>query len=117
MREVAVHRVGGGAPVAERAGVAEGFWPRARGLLGRSHLEEGEGLLLNSCQAIHTVGMRFPIDVAFLDEGRIVMATYHRLRPNRRTAWHRDAVWALELPAGTLNETATRPGHQLRWDI
>jgi uncharacterized membrane protein (UPF0127 family) len=103
-------------PLAGSVGVADGFWLRARGLLGRSRLEEGEGLLLTGCPAIHTVGMRFPIDVAFLDEDGVIMAIYHRLRPNRRTAWHKRAAWALELPEGTLDHTATATGHRLIWE-
>ncbi|MGH7499564.1 MAG: DUF192 domain-containing protein [Gemmatimonadales bacterium] len=113
---MAVRKEGSPEPVATRVGVAAGFWLRAKGLLGRLHLEAGEGLLLNPCRAVHTVGMRFPIDVAFLDESRTIVATYHRLRPNRRTAWHRHAAWALELPAGTLDETATTTGHRLSWE-
>lgn len=116
MKTVVVRREGAEKPLAVRVGLANGFWLRARGLLGRSRLEEGEGLLLTGCPAVHTVGMRFPIDVAFLDEDGIIMAIYHRLRPNRRTAWHKRAAWALELPAGTLNENATATGHRLIWE-
>lgn len=116
MRQVSVRKVGATAPIATRVGIADGFWLRAKGLLGRVPLGAGEGLLLNPCRAVHTMGMHYPIDVAFLDEGGTVVATYHRLRPNRRTAWHGGAAWALELPAGTLEETATATGHQLRWE-
>lgn len=56
------------------------------------------------------LGMRFPIDVAFLDRRGGVVASYHALAPGRRTRWHRAAADALELPAGTLAATGTVEG-------
>jgi uncharacterized membrane protein (UPF0127 family) len=113
---VTVHRVGADQPLASRVGLADRFWLRARGLLGRSRLERSEGLLIGPCRAVHTLGMGYPIDVAFLDEAGTVVATYPALEPNRRTAWHGEATWALELPAGRLDETATTLGHRLQWE-
>lgn len=46
---------------------------RRRGLLGRDHLEGA--LVLRPCRWIHTLGMRFPIDVAFLDDDGVVVKT------------------------------------------
>ena len=93
-----------------RIGVADRWWLRLRGLGGRSSLERGEGLLLTPCRAVHMMGMKFPLDVAFLDAGSRVVARYPRLSPGRRTRWHRAAQAALELPAGTLDETGTVEG-------
>jgi hypothetical protein len=56
------------------------------------------------------MGMKFPLDVAFLDAGNRVVARYPRLSPGVRTRWHRRARAALELPAGTLDETGTMVG-------
>lgn len=98
-----------------RVTVADGHWSRLRGLLGRSDLPAGEGLLLSPCRAIHMYGMRFPIDVAFLDhEGRVV-ATYDGIAPGNRSRTHKDARYALEVPVGTLSETGTRVGDTLEW--
>ncbi|MBA2523021.1 MAG: DUF192 domain-containing protein [Solirubrobacterales bacterium] len=71
---------------------------RAR-LLGLAWIEQdraGTGLLIPRCRSVHTFGMRFAIEVVFLDsEGREV----RRLRlPPRRLAWERRAVAMLELP-------------------
>jgi uncharacterized protein len=90
--------------------LADRWWRRLRGLLGRPPLAPGEGLMLRPCRAVHLVGMRFPLDVVFLDADGRVVADYHRLGPGRRTRYHRAAVAALELPAGTLATTATVPG-------
>jgi uncharacterized membrane protein (UPF0127 family) len=56
------------------------------------------------------LGMRFPLDVVFLDAGGAVIALYKDLRPGARTRWHRHALDALELPAGTLAATGTVEG-------
>ena|SRR5438477_10565406 len=65
-------------------------------LLGRERA--GGGLLIPSCRSVHTFGMRFPIDLAFLDRrGRVVS---RRLGvPPRRLVSERRAVAVLEVPA------------------
>jgi uncharacterized membrane protein (UPF0127 family) len=94
----------------DRVGVADRFWLRLRGLGGRAGLVPGEGLLLRPCRAVHMLGMKFPLDVAFLDAGNRVVARYPGLTPGAHTRWHRRARAALELPAGTLDETGTVEG-------
>ena len=59
------------------------------------------------------LGMRYPIDVAFLDADNRVVATYPNLRPARMTGYHRNASAALELPAGILARTGTCIGDRL----
>jgi uncharacterized protein len=93
-----------------RVGVADWWWLRLRGLSGRAELVPGEGLLLKPCRAVHMMGMKFPLDVAFLDAGNRVIALYAPLSPGARTRWHKGARAALELPAGTLQETGTMEG-------
>jgi len=99
-----------GRVLGDKVAVADRFWLRLRGLGGRSGLARGEGLLLRTCRAVHMVGMKFPLDVAFLDAGNRVVARYPRLSPGASTRWHRQARAALELPAGTLDETGTVEG-------
>lgn len=99
--------------IARRVHIAKTRWTRLRGLLARPPLGPGEGLLIVPCRAVHTWGMRYPIDVAFLDADGRVVAAYHRVEPGRRTPWHGEAHQALELPAGTLARTWTEPGDLL----
>ncbi|HZE74620.1 MAG TPA: DUF192 domain-containing protein [Gemmatimonadales bacterium] len=97
----------------DRIAVADRWWPRFKGLLGRPGLKAGEGLLLRPCRAVHMMGMRFPLDVAFVDRHGVVVAAYPNLRPGARTRWHRRAESALELPAGTLAASGTQEGDQI----
>ena len=99
--------------VGARIGIADTWWLRLRGLLGRPALAQSEGLLLDPCASIHTLGMTYPIDVAFLDAAGRVVACYPGLRKHRITRLHREASCALELPSGTLAETGTATGDLL----
>jgi uncharacterized membrane protein (UPF0127 family) len=99
-----------GTTLGTRIGLADRWWLRLRGLLGRAGLPPGEGLILHPCRAVHMAGMKFALDVAFLDGQGGVVATYHALAPGGRTRWHSAAVRALELPAGTLEATDTVDG-------
>jgi uncharacterized membrane protein (UPF0127 family) len=60
-------------------------------------------------------GMRFPLDIAFLDGRGAVVAIYPSLAPGSRTRWHRNAAHALELSAGALVESGTGIGDVLIW--
>ena len=93
--------------------IASTAWSRLVGLLGRRVFDPGDGLLLRGEQAIHTLGMFFPIDVAFLDRDGRVLRAVGTLRPQRMGPFVRGARNVLELPAGTLAATHTREGDEL----
>ncbi len=99
--------------VAERVQPAKSLWARSRGLLGRKGLEPGEGLLLDPCSGIHTWGMAFPIDAAFLKRDGTVIHLVHSMGPWRISRYLFRAKSVLELPAGTLERTGTRTGDRL----
>ncbi len=66
-----------------RARILTGFFERMRGLLGRDGLPEGEVYVFPRCNAIHTVGMRFAIEVVFLDAEGCVLAMHPNVHPGR----------------------------------
>jgi uncharacterized protein len=96
--------------LARRALVASTPEARRIGLLNRTSLPAGEGLLIVPANKIHTVGMKFPIDVAFLDKECRVVQTYSILEEGRFVSGPDWVDSALELPAGTLSRTETRVG-------
>lgn len=63
------------ARVLASAEVADARSTRRKGLLGRDHLEGA--LVLRPCRWVHTIGMRFPLDVAFVDDDGTVVKTMH----------------------------------------
>lgn len=115
MRKVRVVRDDSGIRIGSKVAVADSWWQRFRGLLARPSLKSGEGLLLMGCGSVHTVGMTYPIDVAFVDADGWVVKSYSRLRPWTVGLGGDEAVHALELPAGRLDETGTVPGDRLTW--
>lgn len=104
-----------GAPVGSRVAIADSWWSRFRGLLARPPIQGDEGLLLLDCASVHTLGMAYCIDVAFLDaQGNVVRSIDH-LGPCRIGVGGPEAVHTLELPAGRLAETGIVPGTRLSW--
>ena len=100
-----------GAVLADRAAIADTGAKRRTGLLKHSKLEPGDGLLIRT-EGVHTFGMKFPIDVAFLSKSKRIL----KIRPNMvrgRIALSLRAHSVLELPAGTLESTGTLTGDQL----
>lgn len=111
MREVTLKRENGDV-VCDRCVVADSPVSRMRGLLGRSELRPGEGLLLRPASAIHTWFMRFPIDAVFLDRDWRVVGISDDVRP-WRAASRRGAKAVLELPAGESSRRGLALGDQL----
>ena len=101
-----------GAPVCVRCSIASGPWTRLRGLLGRSGLPPGEGMLFRKTGSVHTMFMRFPIDVVFLDDELRVLSVRESV-PAWRTAVERGARVTLELAAGEAHRVGIEPGQQL----
>jgi uncharacterized membrane protein (UPF0127 family) len=85
---------------------------RRRGLLGRDGLDQATAMLLAPCGSVHTVGMRFAIDVVFVDRQGYAVKVVHNLRPWRiALAAHGRAV--IEMAAGSLGEEEVLPGDRL----
>ncbi len=97
----------------ERIAIAETSWSRMVGLLGQSGLEPGAGLLIIPSQAIHTVAMRFAIDVVFVARNWRVVHVRPALVPYRMSGIHWKAHFVLELPVGAIAQTSTSVGDQL----
>ncbi|MGH9622395.1 MAG: DUF192 domain-containing protein [Bryobacteraceae bacterium] len=88
---------------------------RRKGLLGMDRLEPGAALWIAPCEAVHTFGMKFPIDVVFLGKNGKVKKIVPRLKPWRIAACL-TASSVLELEAGAAERAQLRVGARLRFE-
>lgn len=103
-----------GTEIATAAGVADNPWSRFRGLMLRSRLAEGEGLVIRPCGSIHMMFMRFAIDAVFFDAEHRVTKVARNVKPWRGIAFGgRGAKGVIELPVGAAD--GVLPGHGLRF--
>jgi len=113
VRQISVVNDNNGIILAINVGVTETNIERSTGLLGTYYLPYSCGLLIQPCHVIHTFGMRYDIDVLFLDDNFGVLEIIPNLPP-MQTAYCIAGKMALELPAGTADATRTKVGHRLR---
>jgi uncharacterized protein len=95
--------------------LAATHWSRFRGLMGRNAGDFGAGkaLWIVPCHGVHTLAMRFPIDVLYLDRNKVVVHLEQGLKPWRVAPVRMAATSVLELPEGTLRSTGTLIGDEL----
>lgn len=93
--------------------VANTFWSRGRGLLGRSFLSENQGLWIHSSGSIHTCFMKFPIDCIFLDKNLKVKSLNKTIKPWRLALSPWGASSVIELSAGQIDRLKIELGDQL----
>lgn len=101
--------------LADAADIADSGATRRRGLLGRDGLRPGEALWITPCEAVHTWGMKFPIDVVYLNRKKKVRKIRQAMMPWRMSACL-FAHSVLELPAGSITRTQTCVGDQLQFE-
>jgi uncharacterized membrane protein (UPF0127 family) len=101
-----------GAVIAGTLEIARTSAARRRGLLGREGLPPGAAFLITRCNAIHTIGMQFAIDVAFVDSQGCVKKIVRSLPP-RRFAIAPRAWVTIELAAGELQPGELHVGDRL----
>lgn len=94
--------------------VADHGATRRKGLLGRDGLAPGEGLWIVPCESIHTFGMRFPIDLVYLDRNKKVKKTRSGVPPWRLSACL-SAHSVLELVPGAIRASQTQSGDMLEF--
>ncbi|MDW3217701.1 MAG: DUF192 domain-containing protein [Acidimicrobiales bacterium] len=87
--------------------MAETRAERRRGLLGREGIEGA--MLLRPARSVHTIGMRFAIDVAHLDADMVVISLVTMV-PWRVGRWRRHAHQVIEADAGAMQRWGIAPG-------
>lgn len=102
-----------GRQLADNVTVADNLFTRMKGLLGKNEMMQGEALWIKPCTSVHTFGMKFPIDVIFLNRKNMAAALIRNMQRNRLTRLYLSAVSTLELPAGTIEKTDTRVGDEI----
>ena len=88
--------------IADDVKLADNFFSRTIGLLSKKSLSEGEGLVIKPCCSIHTLFMRFEIDVLFVNKKNEIVALYENVKPWRILPIHPTSHYVIEVPAGTV---------------
>ncbi len=88
---------------------------RRKGLLGVREMQEGDGVWIAPCEAVHTFGMQLPIDVIFLDRSYRVRKLVSHLTPSRLAVCF-SAHSVLEVKAGAIAATGVQVGDSLAFE-
>jgi uncharacterized membrane protein (UPF0127 family) len=95
-----------GEVVANKIKYADTFSGRFLGLMFKRQFPvEYDALLITPCNAVHTMFMRYPIDVLFLDRDLKVLYIYEEMRPGRLSPSIKNAAHVVELAAGSVQKS------------
>lgn len=103
-----------GVPIADHVNIADSYFKRLRGLLGKNQLQPGEGLLLTKVSSVHCFFMKFTIDVVYLSP-EMVVTGIETIRPWRVGKWIRGTAHTLELAEGAA-QGRIKKGDMLEFD-
>ena len=95
--------------------VADTHWSRFRGLMMKDPgtFSPGAGLWIVPSRGVHTLAMRFPIDVVYLDQNKRVVHLELNLKPWRMAPVRLQTASVLELPGNTLGPSGTMIGDEV----
>ena len=101
--------------VATEAAVADDYFRRLIGLLGKTSnwAKLGRGLWIVPSRGVHSIGMLFPIDLVFLSKDKKVVHVEEHFRPFRVSRVSLRTASVLELPTHTIYRSGTRVGDTL----
>ena len=99
--------------LATQGSIADTFGSRMKGLLGRTHLNPQEALLITQCHSIHMFFMKFSIDAIFIDRNNRVVCVIEGIKPFTLSPIFWNAKCVVEVPKGTIQRSKTTFGDQL----
>ncbi len=114
MQVFEIINVDNGEKIANQCYLADKFFTRLKGLLGKDDMSQGEGLLIRPCSSVHTIGMKMFIDVVFLSTDYKVLHIIERIGPGKVCPVIKQSSLVLELPSGQVKRTGLKIGHCLR---
>ena len=97
--------------------IADNFFSRLRGLIGKNFLPQGEGLLIAPCQSIHMCFMKFPIDAIYIDKNFVVKKIVPNLKIWTGFSICLSAWGVVEVAAGEAERLNLKVGEKLEVKI
>ncbi len=114
MQVLQIINEGSGEIIASHCYLADSFFTRFKGLLGRKQMSEGEGLLIKPCSSVHTLGMKMIIDVVFISSDNQVLHIIEEMEPGKLSPIIKNSSLVLELPPGQVRRSGLKVGHRLK---
>jgi uncharacterized membrane protein (UPF0127 family) len=100
--------------IADKCEIADNFFTRFKGLMGKKELPVGFGLFIKPCNGIHMFFMKIPLDIIFIDKEGIVVYTIENIKPWQVSRIVKNAHSTIELPIGTISQSCTQVGDNLQ---
>jgi len=88
--------------IVARVKLVEGFWAQGVGVLGMRRLPAGTGIVMPGVASVHTLFVRFPLDILFLDRTFVLLRAVAGVAPWRPLVRCAGAYYTVELGAGTI---------------
>lgn len=105
-----------GEEIAANVRIADSFIKRFKGLLFVDGISQDEGLLISPCNQVHTLGMKFDIDVVFLSKSGEILHTEENMSPGIVGPSIRKCHQVLELKAGVIEKKKIANGRKIAFD-
>jgi uncharacterized membrane protein (UPF0127 family) len=102
--------------IASQAVLADTFFSRLKGLLGKNQLKEQEALIITQCNSIHMFFMKFAIDVIFVDKENHIVGLINEIKPFQLSPIFFKSCYAIEFAAGVIKNTNTQLGDLIELD-
>lgn len=113
MKNIEVKNISKDMIIVQNGEIADTFLTRLKGLLGRQGLDEGQGLVIKPCNSVHMIGMKFPIDVIFVDKDDVVCHIIEDLAPGKIGPVIKESAYVVEVPVGTVKRSNTGVGDKI----
>lgn len=84
--------------------IADSFFTRLKGWLGKNAVSENEALLIKPCRSVHSFGMKFTIDVLFINSEQVIVGIFENLEANHLTLTVKQADYVVEIKGGLINK-------------
>ena len=95
---------------------AQSFLDKLFGLTIKRKLGQKKGYLLYNCNSIHTLWMRYSIDVIFIDSNGGVLAVFNDIKPFRVTPFIKGAYYVMEMISGSIKNLSLKAGDNIQFE-
>lgn len=90
--------------------IAKNFFQRLTGMTTRRFSDRLDGIVFENCNAIHTFGMKFCLDIIFFDSSNVIVGVFKNITPWKMVSCKIKKCSTLELPKGTIDSKECKIG-------